>query len=112
MDSMAWVTDRVLEMIKRGELTGLLTGLHRDILNSVMTWYSSYFASLKPVTYYDDLSSKNVMIDDGQFSGLVDLDGLEHGDYLEAVGRIKASWYGTRYGEVYTNAIAKELKLN
>lgn len=51
------------------------------------------------------------MIHDGIFSGLVDLDGLTQGDPLEAIGRIKLSWYETHYGELYTNAIMDELDL-
>ena len=52
------------------------------------------------------------MIDGGKFSGLVDLDCFAQGDYLESIGRMKASWPRTHYGEVYTNAVMNELKLN
>lgn len=52
------------------------------------------------------------MISNCVFSGLVDLDGLTQGDPLEAVGRIKLSWYGTRQGDIYTTAIMDELGLN
>jgi hypothetical protein len=48
------------------------------------------------------------MVPEGRFSGLVDLDALAQGDYLDAIGRIKASWYGTRYGNVYTEALMDE----
>ena len=33
-------------------------------------------------------------------------------DPLEAVGRIKLSWYGTRHGDIYSTAIMDELGLN
>ncbi|OGT42175.1 MAG: hypothetical protein A3F42_02650 [Gammaproteobacteria bacterium RIFCSPHIGHO2_12_FULL_37_34] len=52
------------------------------------------------------------MVKDGVFSGLVDLDGLTQGDPLEAIGRIKLSWYGTHHGEIYTNAVMNELELS
>ena len=52
------------------------------------------------------------MIYNGTFSGLVDLDCLAQGDYLEAIGRIKASWFGTSYGEVYSNAVMDKLNLD
>lgn len=34
-----------------------------------------------------------------------------YGDPLEVVGAIKASWYGTHHGEVYTKAVEDELEL-
>ena len=45
------------------------------------------------------------MIHEGRFAGLVDLDSLAQGDPLEAIGRIKASWYGTHHGRVYADAV-------
>jgi hypothetical protein len=51
------------------------------------------------------------MIYNGKFNGLVDLDSLMKGDYLEAVGRIMASWYGDKHGEIYIDEIMKLQKL-
>ena len=47
----------------------------------------------------------------GVFNGLVDLDGLTQDDPLEALSRIKLSWYGTSHGEFYYHALVKELEL-
>ena len=58
------------------------------------------------------MSSKNVMIHNGTFKWLVDIDWVVYWDYLEAIGRIKASWYWTSYWEFYTNAIMDFLKLD
>ena len=63
------------------------------------------------IFYYDDINSKNVLVKDEQFVGIVDLDEVAYGDPLEAVGRIKASWFGTHRGEVYTSAIERGLQL-
>jgi len=73
--------------------------------------YRPYFDSVKSILHYDDISSKNVLINEGKFSGLVDLDEVTYGDPLAAIGSIKASWYGTHYGEVYTSAVEDVLKL-
>jgi tartrate dehydratase alpha subunit/fumarate hydratase class I-like protein len=35
----------------------------------------------------------------------VDLDTIAHGDPLEGVGRIEASWYGTVHGRSYADAV-------
>lgn len=73
--------------------------------------YKPYFNGVKSTLYFDDMSSKNILINDGKFAGIVDLDDVMYGDPLETVGSIKASWYGTHYGEVYTKAVEDELNL-
>jgi len=102
----------VEESIERGKKTGVMDSALSLLAENLYIKYQSYFRSVKPVTYYGDISSKNVMINNGIFNGLVDLDGLTQGDPLEAIGRIKISWYGTHHGEVYTNAVMDELRLN
>ncbi len=74
--------------------------------------YKPYLNAVKSTLYCDDISSKNVIIHEGKFAGLIDLDTVIYGDPLEAVGAIKTCWYGTHHGEVYTNAVEQELGLN
>ena len=100
------------ESAERGMKTGVMDSDMLMLTKRLYDKYHSYFDSIKPITYYGDICSKNVMIKDGIFSGLVDLDGLTQGDPLEAIGRINLSWYGTRHGEVYTHAVMDELGLN
>ena len=52
------------------------------------------------------------MIHNGRFNGLVDLDFLSKGDYLEGIGGIIAAWYGTEAGDTYINAIFEYPKLD
>lgn len=102
----------VEESKQRGLSTGVMNNEIAEIAENVYKRYQSYFSSIKPKTYYGDICSKNIMISNGVFSGLVDLDGLTQGDPLEAIGRIKLSWYGTRHGDIYSTAIMDELGLN
>lgn len=97
---------------ERGLRTGVMDGEMESILEEIYTRYKSYFDHIQPVVYVDDMCSKNVMVDDGKFSGLVDLDCIAQGDSLEAIGRIQTSWFGTRHGKVYTDAIMDEQHLN
>lgn len=106
-----WIRLWINKSIEHGKQTGILNENIARLAEHLYTHYKPYFESVKAVTYYDDISSKNVMIHNGVFNGLVDLDGLTQGDPLEAVGRIKLSWYGTHYGEFYTNAVMDELGL-
>jgi aminoglycoside phosphotransferase (APT) family kinase protein len=99
------------ESKERGLKTGVIDAEIGAIGDRLLARYKAYFDSVKPTTYYGDISSKNIMIQRGVFNGLVDLDGLTQGDPLEAIGRIQLSWYGTRHGELYTRAIMDELGL-
>ena len=112
--SASW-TERMKIWIDESKERGIKTGVMNDsialLAEKLYTEYKPYFDSVKPITYYGDICSKNVMIENGQFNGLVDLDGLTQGDPLEAVGRITLSWYGTHHGEIYANAVMDEMGL-
>ena len=95
----------------RGAKTGVMDAATLQLIDALFAKQRPYFDSVKARLYYGDICSKNVMIHNGAFSGLVDLDNLAQGDPLESVGRIKISWYGTRYGKIYTDAVMEELKL-
>jgi hypothetical protein len=95
---------------------GTQTGVYDENLDRLLKWineeYKAYFDGVRSILYFGDICGKNVMIHEGRFNGLVDLDALAQGDYLEAIGRIKASWYGTHHGNVYTEALMDEEGLN
>ncbi len=46
---------------------------------------SDYFASVKPVPYLDDISTKNLLIENGQVRGIIDVDWMGFGDNLTFV---------------------------
>jgi Ser/Thr protein kinase RdoA (MazF antagonist) len=96
----------------RGTKSAVIDKHLLSALDEITDEYSSYFDSVTSKFYFDDMSGKNVMIHNGIFQGLVDLDGAIYGDYLETVGRIKASWYGTTNGDFYTDAVMNALDLN
>ncbi len=113
--SSSWVESlgNMLPKIKeRDAKTKVIGERFIGIFEKLMEENKEYFSTVKSVCYFDDICTKNVMIHDGKFSGLVDLDGVAYGDPLEAVGRIKASWFGTHYGEEYSSAIEDGLGLN
>ncbi len=99
------------ESMQRGLFTGVMDDEVLSIAENLYEQYKTYFSSIKPTVYYGDICSKNIMINQGIFSGLVDLDGITQGDPLEALGRIKLSWYGTWHGDIYSTAIMDELGL-
>lgn len=111
IDSWAKIikADKIEERNKKTEVVGDdLVKKEKELYQK----YLSYFNSVKSTMYFDDMSSKNILVHDGKFAGLIDLDDLMYGDPLETVGAIKTSWYGTHYGEVYANAVQDELNLS
>jgi aminoglycoside phosphotransferase (APT) family kinase protein len=49
-----------------------------------------YFQAVPPVCFLDDITTKNVIVDKGRLSGLIDLDFACYGDPLLAVGNTLA----------------------
>ncbi|MFT3743143.1 MAG: ATP-binding cassette domain-containing protein [Pyrinomonadaceae bacterium] len=112
VDSWSAEVARVTRVVTNwGKQTGVLDDKLVNVLAYVNSKYKGYFDRIRPYTYFGDIAGKNVMVHEGKFSGLVDLDSLAQGDPLEAIGRIKASWYGTHYGTVYSNAVMDALGL-
>ncbi len=99
-------------VLDRNEKSQVLDEETLAIYHQLFSQFKPYFLQLESEWYYDDINFKNVMIHDGKFAGLVDLDFLTKGDYLSAVGTIMSCYYGEPYGEVYLNEIFHLLGLN
>lgn len=63
-------------------LRSRLRGLRREL--------EPYFQSVQSVCFLDDVTTKNVIVDKGELSGLIDLDFVCYGDPLLAVGNTLA----------------------
>jgi aminoglycoside phosphotransferase (APT) family kinase protein len=86
------------ESCERGRRTGVMDKSMLILAENLYVRYKPYFDSVKAVTYYGDICSKNVMVHNGIFNGLVDLDGLTQGDPLEASwqNQTKLVWHSSR----------------
>lgn len=98
--------------IEGGRRTGVLNKEIEEILLKTLKDNRGYFGQVKSKAYFDDIATKNVLIEEGRFSGLVDIDGVHYGDFLEAVGRIKADFIDKKNGEFYIDQVEKWLGLN
>lgn len=107
-----WIGKVIDEAKNRARKTGVIDNGTLSILDELYRDNMEYLEQVKAIIYLDDICSKNVMIERGEFSGLVDLDCFAQGDPLESIGRIKASWPKTHHGEVYLNAIMDEQRLD
>lgn len=94
-------------ILNRNKITGVIDSQIISLFDTVLEINKDYLLNLSPKLYYDDICSKNVMIHEWRFSWLVDLDFLMSWDYLEAIWRIKASWYWDEKKGAYVNKIIK-----
>jgi len=53
-----------------------------------------YFETVKPTPFLDDLTTKNVLIENGELSGIIDVDFVCYGDPLLGVGATMAAVAG------------------
>lgn len=102
---MDWIEDWIKDIIKRGRQTWLINDKIELIIRNLVIDNQDYLNKVSQTTYLCDINAKNVMIHEGQFIGIVDVDRMMQWDFLEWIGRIKASWPWTVYGEKYTKAI-------
>ncbi len=74
-------------------------------------YLESYFASIKPITYLDDISTKNLLIDNGRISGIIDVDWLEVGDKLTYVALTNMALLDLGYDTDYVKYILEEMRI-
>lgn len=94
-----------------GRKTGTLTKEIEKMMQGTFNKYIKYFDQVKSKSYFADIASKNILVYEGKFSGLVDLDVICYGDYLEAVGRIKADFFDRKNGKFYSEQVIRKLGL-
>ena len=111
-DLFTIIEERKNGILQRNQTSNVIDEELEGILHELVEKHKSYFLSVRPKLYFDDMSSKNVMIYNGQFNGLVDLDFLSKGDYLEGIGAIMAVWWGSEAGDLYVNEIIERQNLN
>lgn len=60
-------------------------------LQKCMDQAEPYFATVEPICFLDDLTTKNVLIRDGELTGVVDFDWVAYGDPLLHLGLCAAA---------------------
>lgn len=72
----------------------------------------SYFSKVKPEPYLDDISTKNLLIYNGQISGIVDIDEMGFGDKLSYVALTYMALLNHGYNTDYVDYILAEMQLD
>lgn len=109
-----WVNNEFDMAVARGLKTKILADQQELVskIRKILDAQTQYFSEVRSIFYYPDIAGKNILVDNGKFTGLVDLDTISYGDPLESVGRIYASWPGTHYGNLYSTTVIQELELD
>lgn len=83
-----------------------------DRLWELMKPLEDYFASVKPIAYLDDVSTKNLLIHNGRISGIVDIDWMGIGDKLTYVALTNMALLNMEYDTDYVEYILEEMQIN
>jgi hypothetical protein len=73
--------------------------------------HGDYFSRVVPTPYLDDVTTKNVIIDGGVVTGIVDVDWLGYGDPLMTPALAKVSLIGSGQSTAYADIWCDELDL-
>ncbi len=71
----------------------------------------AYFASIKPIAYLDDISTKNLLIHEGRVSGVVDIDWMGVGDKLTYVAMTRMALLNMGCDTDYVTYLLEEMRL-
>ena len=83
-----------------------------DNLIELTEKYSEYFDKVQPKAFLDDISNKNLIIHDGNISGIIDLDWMGFGDLLYFVGYNNMALLDMKVDTNYIDYMIQELNLN
>jgi aminoglycoside phosphotransferase len=64
----------------RMKLAGFLDTEIIDRVEREARNYENYFSKIEPIAFFDDITTKNVIVKDGRLSGIVDVDWMCFGD--------------------------------
>lgn len=83
-----------------------------DQVEQLLERYDNYFSSIEPTPFLDDLSSKNVLVYEGNLSGVIDIDFVCFGDGIYNVGYTKMALMSLDYDTKYIDFMVNEMKLS
>ncbi len=105
----SFVEDMLDRAEQRISANGYFDSRKVDILRSEMQVLSAYFDSVRPVTYLDDISTKNLLVHNGDVSGVIDVDWIEAGDRLTFVAMTYVALLNMELDTDYVDYLLTEL---
>ena len=87
----AVIDDSIGRSRSRIELANVVSTRGTRLLEQYAANFDAYFASVRPIPFLDDMTTKNVLIHDGRLAGVVDTDWICFGDPLLTVALTETS---------------------
>ena len=81
-------------------------------LKQIMPNFKEYFSSVKSEPFLDDITTKNVLIDEGKLSGIIDLDWISFGDEVLFLGLVTMALLSMNADLDYADYLKDEMNLN
>lgn len=97
---------------QRIAVLGRVSETYVERVRQLLPIYSSYLSHIPPTAFLDDTTTKNVLISDGQLSGIVDVDYVCFGDPLFTIALTQMALLSMNADRIYTEAWCEALKLD
>ena len=81
-------------------------------LRNAANGLAAHFESIRPRAFLDDITTKNVLIHEGNLAGIVDVDEICFGDRIAPIGLTKASLLSRGFVIDYIDYWSEALHLN
>jgi len=81
-----------------------------DKIEKLLEKYYDYLTYIKPIPFLDDLSSKNVLINQGRLSGVIDIDCICFGDKIYYVALTNMALISLGYDTKYIDYLMEEME--
>lgn len=107
-----FINDMLERAAKRIVQNGYFNIEKVERLQVCMGQLKEYFADVKPTAYLDDISSKNLLIHNGQISGIIDIDWIGIGDKLTFVALTNMALLNLEYDTDYVKYILGEMHVS
>ena len=102
--TFAEMVHAAVAIARRGiERVGVVDVRHVARVERLLPQFEDYFAAVRPMPFLDDTTTKNVIIDDGRLSGIVDVDSLCYGDPLGVIALTQMSLLNLNQPTDYTD---------
>lgn len=93
------------------EQTGVFATTFVDRVEALVPRFADELAAVRPRPFFDDATTKNVLVHRGRFSGLIDLDWLAFGDRLYTVALTRMSLLEAGRSTTYIDYLVEEERL-
>lgn len=108
-DMVGWVHHMLDRARYRIKANGFFDTSKVDEVEKLVPLFEDYFKNLQLVVYLDDISTKNLMINNGHVAGVVDIDWLGYGDPLTFVTLTNIALLDMQYDTDYVDFLLNEM---